>query len=538
MHYDGTAWTPVPELDPKSDCHFWVWTAGDIWRACNSATGSALAHFDGQRWTDSAVAGIATAFVFGFWGSASNDICAATTAKDSVLHYDGTQWQLVALPQYSSITTLWGSGPADIWGVYFLYPYLLHYDGTAWSTANYGLTQSPHGVWGTGPQDVWVVGDHGVISHYDGTRWSLKRTNPWPEVQIRSMGGSSANDRWIAGSTVVPGQGLLGHYDGQAWAPQQLLGLPDPSQYTTLLSIWERAPDDLFVGSYQNGAPVLLHRGTEWSAISLPKEVTGSIRAVWGSGADELWVATDDPKVAPTATLTHCTGANWSVLSAAPLTAIFSIWGSGPDDIWFGGVSNAASSTGGMLHYDGKQLTYTALGLVVESISGTDSADIWATAGSSTQLGDGHLPLFITQEFLLHYDGQSWSRQAEPALQHRGAKGSHLHARGGSTTVQAQRGRMQPRPEVGSIPGPGPSLGRCGICYDRPMPHLNLWKKELGTVPECGWSRPSSASTSPLCQSVIPKAARTIVRRRPRFQCLVRSGEWKASDLTADYQAP
>lgn len=422
LHYDGTAWTPVPELDPKSDCHFWVWDADDIWRACNFVPGSALAHFDGQRWTDSAVPGIATASIFGFWGSASNDIWAATTAENSVLHYDGIQWKLVAFPQYSSTTSLWGSGPADLWGVDYLSPYLMHYDGAAWSAVDYGLKQSLHGVWGTGPQDVWVVGDHGAISHYDGTRWSLKRANPWPDVQIYGMGGSSASDRWIVGGTSLLKQGLLGQYDGQAWVRQQLSGLPDPSQYTTLFAIWERGPDDLFVGSQQNGAPVLLHRGTEWSVISLPKEVTGSIWAIWGSGADELWVATTNSLGAPVATLSHRTGANWSVLSAAPLVVTLSIWGSGPDDIWFGGASNAHQSTGGMLHYDGKQLTYTDLGLAVESISGTGSADIWATAGGTIELSDGHSSYFYTKESLLYYDGQSWSRQAEPALTYRGAK--------------------------------------------------------------------------------------------------------------------
>lgn len=424
LHYDGTAWTAFPPGSPSTVCHFWAWAVDDVWRGCNSSPGWSLAHFDGTGWIDSSVpsaAGINS--ILGFWGSASDDIWAASDTS-KLLHYDGTAWKLEELPQYTFIRTFWGSGPKDLWGLGF--SSLLHYDGSTWSKADPGFSTYLYGLWGSGPNDIWAVGDNGVIIHYDGTRWSLARNSPWPNVSISDMGGSGPDDRWLLGLVqMLPVQGVVGHHDGRAWSSQALTGLSNPEQYRQLLAIWSSGQNNLFVGGSKDNLPLLLHRRTDWSEVPLPAGTQGTVVALWGSGPDDLWVATESSSPSK-ATLLHRTGTIWSVMPASPLTSICCIWGSGPKDVWFGGPRTTPTVTGGMLHYDGQGLTFVDLRLGVDSISGSGADDVWATAGLTTQIGDGHLPKSIVEEYLLHYDGKAWMKVSEPTLQRR--RGTRVHS--------------------------------------------------------------------------------------------------------------
>lgn len=423
LHYDGTAWTAVPQGSPSAECHFWVWSVDDVWRGCNSNPGWSLAHFDGKTWTDAAVpSATGISRIRGFWGSASNDIWAASDTS-KLLHYDGTAWKPDALPQYSSVSAIWGSGPKDLWGVEL--SSLVHYDGSTWSEANPGLHIVLKGLWGSGPRDLWVVGANGAVLHYDGTSWSVARTSPWPDVDISDMWGSAPDDRWFLGLVRLPVQEVLGHHDGQAWSPQPLAGLSNPEQYQQLFTLWGSGRNDLFAGGSRNNSPLLLHRGADWSVVPLPAGTEGTIVALWGSGPDDLWAATESSSPSK-ATLLHRTGTVWSIMPAAPLTSICCIWGSGPKDVWFGGPRSAPTAAGGMLHYDGLSLTFVDLHLGVDSISGSGAEDVWATAGLTTQVGDGHLPENIVEEYLLHYDGKGWTKVSGLALQHR--RGARVHS--------------------------------------------------------------------------------------------------------------
>lgn len=423
LHYDGTAWTAFPQGSPSAMCHFWVWAVDDVWRGCSSSSGWSLAHFDGTAWTDSSVPG-ATGInsILALWGSVGNDVWAASDTS-KLLHYDGAGWKVEALPQYSSVVGFWGSGPKDLWGIDFTT--LLHYDGATWSEANPGFHIPLHGLWGSGPKDLWAVGEDGAILRYAENRWSLARTSPWPSVRISDLGGSAPDDRWLLGLVSLPIQEVVGHHDGQAWSPQVLTGLGNPEQYKQLFTLWSSGRNNLFAGGTKNGQPLLLNRRTDWSEVPLPAGTQGAIVALWGSDPDDLWAATESSSPSQ-ATLLHRTGTIWSVMPASPLTSICCIWGSGPKDVWFGGPRITPTATGGMLHYDGNSLTFVDLRLGVDSISGSGADDVWATAGLTTHIGDGHLPRDIVEEYLLHYDGKAWTKVPELALQRR--RGTRVHS--------------------------------------------------------------------------------------------------------------
>jgi hypothetical protein len=145
------------------------------------AVGDLILHYDGnpaETWTEMT---FPPAHPLGVWGSSSSDVYAvgepAITFPTSglVLHWDGTSWSQLTIPDVPTLRAVWGSGPRDVFAVGGGGT-VLHYDGSTWKIMAAPKTQSLNGVWGTGPGDVFAVGT-GAIMHYDGISWTPMRSD-------------------------------------------------------------------------------------------------------------------------------------------------------------------------------------------------------------------------------------------------------------------------------------------------------------------------------------------------------------------------
>jgi hypothetical protein len=142
-------------------------------------------------------------------------------------------------------------------------------------------------LWGTGPADLFLVGGSGgpLISHYDGKAWTI-------QLQADNFSGKGGlgplRDVWGSGAADViavghPDQGYgdvgyVAQYDGSKWAESYRAA-------HGLTAVWGSGPDAVFaVGKY--GA-VAKRSGASWSPVETG--LTVSFLDIWGTSAQNLY---------------------------------------------------------------------------------------------------------------------------------------------------------------------------------------------------------------------------------------------------------
>jgi hypothetical protein len=134
--------------------------------------------------------------------------------------------------------------------------------------------------------------------------------------------------------------------------------------------------------------------GTDCSSVT-PLLWDGSLNAIWGSAAGDVWTVGSDFH-GPSAVILHGagSGAAWSPSATDGARPLGGVWGSGSDDVW------AVGDFGTVLHWDGTGWTPNTTVITQASLSsvwGAAASDIWAVGANGT---------------LLHFDGRAWSAAA------------------------------------------------------------------------------------------------------------------------------
>ncbi|MGI5865047.1 MAG: hypothetical protein ACOX6T_23750 [Myxococcales bacterium] len=172
--------------------------------------------------------------------------------------------------------------------------------------------------------------------------------------------------------------------DGWCWEAPRPQGLP-------VEALWAFSDDVVWALA---GPRVLRHDGRSWSAPELP--TTATLRAIWASAPDDVWVAGDS------GTLLHWDGERWARFPN-PLwrgeARIVSVWGSGPSDIWAAAVGEGAA----LLRWDGRRWVDAKL----NDPSAPTGRVVWATGPADVWLaGEGGA--------LHHFDDAGWRRVPNP----------------------------------------------------------------------------------------------------------------------------
>lgn len=204
-------------------------------------------------------------------------------------------------------------------------------------------------VWGSSATDAWAVGDSGALLHYTGDKWQpvISPTNN----ALWSVWGTSSSDVWAVGdrATVL-------HYDGQSWTPYSIAA--DPNGGTCSMT-----------------SQCLSGQTCDTAAGACKGTAIGSLYAVWGSGADDVWM------VGGSGTVLHKTGGTLTRLHPPNMPAynslLHGVWGAG-GTIW-------AIGAGGIVNkYDGTNWSSTVIAdastSILTTITGTDANNIFVGA--------------------------------------------------------------------------------------------------------------------------------------------------------------
>jgi hypothetical protein len=234
MHWDGARWSIIPSPSPgtyngnvlnavaavsPND----VWAVGWYQSGSTGQEGGALTmHWDGTAWT--VVPNPSRWTLHSVLAISSNNVWAV--GEQSILHWNGTNWSAISFPpppgdSYQVLKGISAISANDIWAVgysqssyfygYRYYPLAYHWDGTRWSLIpNAGNTDEYfHAVTAIAPNDVWAVGDNGQTQHWNGTTWS-RVAAPFPGLGARFNGvaAASASDVWAVGTYIEGNQWL------------------------------------------------------------------------------------------------------------------------------------------------------------------------------------------------------------------------------------------------------------------------------------------------------------------------------------------
>ena len=235
-------------------------------------------------------------------------------AAGTVLRFDGASWQSRATGTSFDLFGIWGATPGDVWVVGDRGT-IIRCDGSSCSLPNSDTTAELAAVWAASADEAWAVGRTGTVLHRAGGRWQVV---PSPTTRnLTAVWGSSAADVWIAGDGVV-----------LRWNGNQLVAAAEPASGAIALS--GRAANDLWALS--GGAPAHWN-GAAWTPLARSAAVS-----IFEAAPDDVWVASLDGEAATG----HWNGQTWTKL---PLSDCLRLHGSGPADVWcVGGIQGPSMS--------------------------------------------------------------------------------------------------------------------------------------------------------------------------------------------------
>ena len=355
-----------------------------------------VARFTGQFWTvGHAMAGDT---LHAIHGRSSDDLWAVGTA---IVHYDGSTWTRHPAPS-ATLGAVWAadSGVAYVGGE----DGAIHRIDTTATQLGNPLGVPIRALFGFAPDDVYAGDANGTILHWNGAGWSIAaQLGPEP---IIAMGGSGANDLWVAG-------GRYAHFDGGSW---QVLD-EDQALAAGTVALWAGAPDNVW--AVTQSLELKQFDSTAWRENW---DTPVSFEGIWGSSASDLHVCGGQ------GTIQRFDGNRWdterlagwqSCRSVSGATSTFALASTGSPlayrftgDAWersatgspmsggvwvhSSGIAMAPGTAGTVLRYDGAAWTPLATGspALLHTLWGSAPDDVWAGGSGGT---------------LLHYDGASWT---------------------------------------------------------------------------------------------------------------------------------
>lgn len=215
FRYDGTAWHALAlpaGIGYQELAHVKAFSPTDAWAIGSDATVTgtpSAVHWNGTAWSKVAVPTLTTLNLTmnAVSGTSGHDVWAVGTAESggyrnkvrhsAVMHYDGTAWAAVTVPDTSGVLDVAALSPTDVWALGFDGT-VLHFDGTAWTS-----TGRPGGalLGVVSPTDVWTGGPGG-LAHYTGSGWTSSAV-PSGIYEFTGSAALASGHVWFAGAGVL-----------------------------------------------------------------------------------------------------------------------------------------------------------------------------------------------------------------------------------------------------------------------------------------------------------------------------------------------
>lgn len=277
---------------------------------------------------------------------------------------DGTLWLLVARSSVQGETLGHGIGHLDRTGLHWLWEEFW----THWHQARpavRALIPSSSGFLAVGDEGRWVRGGP------DGASTSS------PEGHRMGAAIPVGEEELLAWKTVFPGVTTVFRWTSGGWTTHA------PASFRSGTGLAGTSPNDVWASNHRS----FIH----WNGARTETFAAGrSYPTLLAIARDDVWAAGSHRVLA------HWDGAEWQEIDFAEEVSLHGIWAGGPDDVLFVGST--------ILHWDGGSWSIPEgapqphEGIVLSSVSGTGSNDVWAAGAGA----------------LFHWDGTRWSRVAAP----------------------------------------------------------------------------------------------------------------------------
>ncbi|MEX2422051.1 MAG: hypothetical protein WD670_09570 [Actinomycetota bacterium] len=243
QHWDGASWSAVEAPSPGTIVNELLSVdasePNDVWAVGRTSNGSGddplVLHFDGTEWAEVAipeevdgvftsVAAIAPTDVWavGFVGDP-----AASLERALVLHWDGVAWSTVEVNRAvgggkAALLDIEWVSPTDLWvvGYHHFQPLILRFDGSAWSRSPTDVRGTTNAIEAFATSEVWTVGD--PIQRFDGTTWTAAEIVR-PGADLVGVAAVAVADIWAVGSRpaedVTQLRAAVYRYSGRRWVP-------------------------------------------------------------------------------------------------------------------------------------------------------------------------------------------------------------------------------------------------------------------------------------------------------------------------------
>jgi hypothetical protein len=300
-HWNGSSWSQVatPTLGVSSSLlSVSASSATDAWAVGMSVLGkhddtTLMEHWNGTAWSVNSslvVTGYA-AELSGVVDLSPTNAWAVGVANTSLLeHWNGTTWTQVTIPDPGFTPggndSISASSASDIWVVGYTLntatgasvPEALHFNGTAWSVVampQAGANSSTIGaVTDISATDAWAVGEEigatsavggsTLIEHWNGTAWSIVPSpTPGADPELAGIAARGPNDVYAVGDNLpsINGgtvQGMILRWNGSAWSVDTD---PTAGSYSPLFAAAAApgATSEWAVGTLSNGPLILSH---------------------------------------------------------------------------------------------------------------------------------------------------------------------------------------------------------------------------------------------------------------------------------------
>ena len=240
--WDGSAWTAEEGPSPGSETNELLSVdaaePNDVWAVGRTASGFGdrplVLRYDGTRWDIVAMPPDLTGVLTGVEALAPNDVWAVGFSGDEtaslnhalILHWDGELWATVDTGRAvgggaSLLNDVMALGPEDVWAVGTSHnqPLIIRFDGKTWVRTETPVKGVANAIEPVGVEDAWVVGR--PIQRFDGQEWS-QAANIRGDGQLHSISAVSPQDIWAVG--IRPGgtgitRSLVLRFDGRRWQP-------------------------------------------------------------------------------------------------------------------------------------------------------------------------------------------------------------------------------------------------------------------------------------------------------------------------------
>lgn len=400
LRHTGEAWQSVGEMATSEDLL-------DVWGTSETlvyavGTSGTLVHFDGATTTVESAG--TTDDLRAVWGANAAQIFAVSAGgallERSVSATDPqdptdveVRWEeLARIP--GGAVDLWGLGPRDIY-IVSASGRIHHYTGRS-TTQVVTDSRTYSAIWGTG-QTLVAAGENGAIRRYRDGQW-LAPEAVVTTADLHAIWGNGPDELFVAGD-----EGTVLRSAGAVW--KRLNTMPRgilreqyrPQRFVSGLSQGRGrvfAVDDI---TSQDEPGLWRYSGLQWDEFTTELG-NGLIRAVWGQGSQQVFVATGNGQ--DSGAIWNYDGMLWSPMVEVP-ASLNGLWGNRPDDIY------AVGTRGAILHYDGTAWQDLGSAEVWDGET-ADLLGVWAV-----RTGD-LVDVFVvgTAGTILHYHSGSgvWSR--------------------------------------------------------------------------------------------------------------------------------